>query len=474
MAHLSLLARRSRLGFPLLCAVSALAGATPMLTAPHEANACSGSGSGTTREATPKIDQAGATERDLIAVRSSYVQVFGGTTSSAKAAHIETASGATVPLSRNDFSPGSTGVGLTRVLIPTTPLDANTDYTLVVEGVVSMSNTSGPAETVRLAFKTGDKLHPAPPTPALTAEKSRAVEEDLPMGSLCCGQSADYVPGGGCSGPGKGTPPRCSSTKLYAEELITFAWTPGAASNTWGAGVSFEARYVVTGPVGEKWGDGGQPLSYPPIGLEGDPFTIRVGVGGKACVKIVARDAYTGVEKSTPETCYDASPTVPAVRTSCESLIALVTTPESKAGCEKDAALLDLLKDCPGAPTNGAAGSSAGGSNAGGSNAGGSDAGGSSAGGASAGGPNAGGSSAGAPSSGGTSAGGLPAVAGSGGSAGSGAGTPTPAATPAGDGGCSLGSLARSDGAAALAPLFAALAGVWVARRRQARGWFGK
>lgn len=433
----------------MLCAISAVAGMTPMLTAPHEANACSGAGQTYAREKAPKIEDAEGTERDLIIAVPELLQTFGGVSSNASGAHLEKADGTAVAVSRNDYAtPGPSG-NFRRALVPTTPLEANADYVLVVDGVAVGTDGFAPAQTVRVPFKTGEKLHAALPTPTITGEKARALSENISVGGICCGQSADYMPGS-CGSPGKGTPSSCASTQVSVHEVVTVGWAPGATS--WGVGVSFEARVTYTPEVPGKSGETTLPLSVPPIG-EANPFGVPIAKDGKTCVSVVVRDRDTGLEKATEKACFDAGPSIPPIRTNCEALIPLVTSTKSKAGCLANAELLALLKDCPESPTNGGAGGTT------------------SAGGSSAGGSSAGGSSVGGSSAGGSSAGGSSPTAGSGGGGGSSAVTPNP--TPASDGGCSLGTLARSDGAAALAPIFAALAGIWVARRRQARRGFG-
>lgn len=439
MTHRTLLARRSRLAFPLLCAFSVLAASTPMLVAPHEASACSGSGPGQSnyRETAPRVQDDAATERNLIIVSRDYAMSFGVPSSGATGARLEKADGTPVPLSRNDFETPNP-LAARPALVPTIPLDANAAYVLVVDGVVTASDAQGAVQSARVPFKTGEKLRADPPTPVIVGEKTRTLSEELPRGSICCGRSADYVPGGGsCSPPGKGTPDSCAPTQRFTDEIVSIGWQPGASSDSWGAGVSFVALVEHSVEAGKG---GNTTLSVPPIGLDGVPFSISIARGGNACVTIVARDGDTGIEKSSPKKCFEAGPNIPPARTACDDLVPLVTSPKSKAGCETNAALLELLKECPGSPTNGGGGSNAGGANAGGASAGGS-------------------------SAGGASAGGSSSVAGSGGGAGSSGLTPTPA--PASDGGCSVGTVARSDGAGALAPIFAAIAGIWVARRRR-------
>lgn len=417
--------RRSRFAFPLLAAVTAVAGLSPMLTAPHEANACSGAGLGPSttfyREVTPTIETATATERDHVVVLTKQVAVASGPGSIATSGHLEAADGTLVPLSRNDLAPGAINFKARRVLVPKAPLEANEDYTLVIEGVVTGTDPSGPVATARLPFKTGDKLHQQPPTPAITGEASRGLQPEHKAATLCCGQSADYTPGG-CGGPGKGTPATCVTSKREANEEISVTWVQSTGEAAWGGGVEFEMLTTapgITNPIR-------QPLSVSPVGLAGDPFPVVLGAGGKACVTIVATDRDTGVERSSPQVCYSASADVEGPRTSCEDLVPLMSSPQWKAGCEKNEELLTLLKDCPVVPGNtGAAGSS-----------------------------------------GSSGSSGPPGSSGSSGAAATGPGA-SPAAASGDDGGCSLVDVARSDGTAALAPLFAALAGMWVARRRR-------
>lgn len=411
----SVFSRRSRFAFPLLCAVTAGAALTPMLTAPHEANACSGAGPDVAqtflREVTPTIENAASTERDLIVVLTQKESSLVGPSVVATSAHIEAADGTAIALSRNDLAPGSVSFKARRVFVPATPLEANAAYTFVIDGVVVGPDPAGPVSTARLPFKTGDKLHPPPPSPSITGEASRGLQPESKAGTLCCGQSADYVPGG-CGGTSKGTPAACVTTKRSANEEISVAWTQSTGEGAWGAGVTFEGIFEAPGipnPIR-------QGLSVPVVGGAGDPFPVVLGPGDKTCVTLVAIDQDTGVEKVSPQVCYTASPNVPSPRTSCEDLVPLMTSPQWKAGCETDVELRALLKDCPITPSP-------------------------------------------------TGASGASGAAGSNGSGGPGA---SPAAGSGDDGGCSLGDLARSDGTAALAPIFAALAGIWVARRRRA------